>query len=193
MDFPTTFKDRLDRTWRVDFTWSAAQRLKSATGISLDDLIALPTDKSSATPLVDLLSDPFKVFECVVAVLGPQLRDAGVTVDEFGDGFDAGTIATATQAFLQGLHDFFRSHPAKQALMRRVVAMSKQALQATADRIEVEMAKQDVTANVNREIDRRLSESFTNTLASSESTPVCGHCGDSHTQRKPDCVANGVE
>jgi hypothetical protein len=194
MDFPTTFTDCLGRAWTVTITVGTLPRLKSVAGIELDDLIPrrVKNDSIGLSSLADFLSDPISILQAVYAVCKPQIDKAGLTFDQFAEGFEGEQAVSAceamAQAFLQALHDFFLKgspipQPLRAAIVKRVTNLGRKLAateaargEAVFDRIESKIAgaltpelTAEQTKNLDAEIDGALSKFVGNTPASSES------------------------
>lgn len=110
-----TFKDATGRTWQISVNFTSLKRVKCQTGIDLTKLVDPHSDVISR-----LTSDLFMLFDCLVALLQPQLDANSLTAEAFGEALDEESADSAVIALLEGVIDFFPEK--KRTLLRRALA-----------------------------------------------------------------------
>jgi hypothetical protein len=116
------FIDTQGNAWTVDVNYSSLRRVKGITGIDLTKLV-----DPKADVLGQLTSDQFILFDCLVAVLQPQLDEKGVTAEQFGDALDEESADKAAVALIEAIIDFFQE--GKRMLLKRAFAKVTSAAQ----------------------------------------------------------------
>jgi hypothetical protein len=74
-----------------------------------------------------LTSDPFVLFDCLVAILQPQLDERGLTAEQFGESLDEESADKAAVALIEAAVDFFQE--GKRMLLKRAFAKVTSAAQ----------------------------------------------------------------
>lgn len=105
------FKDRHGREWAVSLTLADFRRLREEAGVELNDALA---DADTFAGL--LYGDPFRLGRIMWVLCGRQAAAAGLTEDQFADGFDADALVRCGEAAVGALVDFF--HPRQAAVIR---------------------------------------------------------------------------
>lgn len=102
-----SFRDRMGNAWDLDLNVGVLLRIKSELGFNLlDKPETMPDDIEN---LVNIL------WVCVA----PQLREKGITPEQFGESLDGGCMKAAVDTFMEELMDFFiLLAPAKGAAMK---------------------------------------------------------------------------
>lgn len=160
-----TFRDAGGREWTVEVNVAALKRVKDATGVDLTRVVDPDSDVIGR-----LSEDVFLLFDCVCALLKPQLEKQGLSAEDFGAGLDEDATEKAATALFEGIIDFFREE--KRMLLKR--AFSK--VKAAADRTQheaVEKAMKEVESEAFDEAIRAAmsGSSSTSLPESSASTP----------------------
>lgn len=174
MTFAKTVTDDLGRAWTVDITVSTLKRLAATPcAFSIDSLVgdidSKAKDRAEAAekaslPLRDFLDDTMRFAEVLFAIVKPEADKLGVTIDQFDEGFRGDSIQSAQEAFLQALHDFFRSPPKKMILRGMIEERKQMKILVAAGRKRMEMMLAQQTPEkleklANESIDAALSKS----------------------------------
>ena len=117
-----TFRDNEGRTWTVDLTIGAANRVRTLLGV---DLLAL-TDGEPR--LIDRLTNDLALqIDVVFALIRPQVEAAGLTDEQWAASMGGEAAAKAIAVFWEELLDFF--HPLRPA-MEMLARAARQAVEA---------------------------------------------------------------
>lgn len=155
----TTFTDTEGRSWEVHITTNALKRVHSLTGENIDTLFDEKT--------VDrLCTDYVFIADALYAVCKPQADERGVTDEQFGEALAGEPLEKAIEALLEALVDFFP--PKRQATARRLVKAFKKLETTVFNRVNTRLDTLDLEQTADQVMS---SESFTNSPASSASTP----------------------
>jgi len=154
------FTDCKGRTWEIEITWTAAQRLKRETGLDIDSLVPKPGDAKevSLQAYHDFITDGEKIFPVIWALVRPEAERLNITQDDFGGGFNGETFLAAGVTFTAALIDFFPNHLRK-SLLAKVLEKGQAAQIAAAKRLTRELDKIDPEKAVNDHIDAALKKS----------------------------------
>ncbi len=76
-----------------------------------------------------LIADEVKLCEMFSVILYDQMKDKGIEEKDFYKGFEGEAIEVATDAFLEGLVNFF--HGGKKETVAKILAKSNQIMEAT--------------------------------------------------------------
>lgn len=134
-----TFLDNQNRKWTVEINLSTVRRVKTLTGV---DILA---ETGSGKLFERLANDPIMLCDVLYAVVQPQCEKAApvVTDEDFGAALSGDSIATATDALLQGIVDFFPS--ARRALLQKILTKSKELdsamMRASEEKVDAAMAE----------------------------------------------------
>jgi hypothetical protein len=139
------FTDRTGRSWTIEANVSSLRRVQAATGIDLTRL-ADPQDGT----LGRLTGDLFALFDCLCALVQPQLTERNVSTEQFGEALDEASAERAVVALLEAVIDFFQD--GKRTLLKR--ALSK--VTAAAERVRTQSLDQALRAIESPEFDRAL-------------------------------------
>lgn len=104
------FTDSLGRKWELAINVASAKRVRDLMGVRLYDLI-----DNGAKGLQTLLGDPILLVEVCYHLCK---QAAGLTPDEFFEGFSGDTIEAAADAFFGELVDFFPQPKARESLRK---------------------------------------------------------------------------
>lgn len=110
-----TFTDRQGRSWTIEINYTSLRRVKAATGVDLTRLVDPKSDVMG-----QLTGDPFVLFDCLVALLQPQLDDKGITAEQLGESLDEESADKAAVALIEAAIDFFQE--GKRMLLKRAFA-----------------------------------------------------------------------
>lgn len=100
-------------TWTVAVNVGTVKRVREATGI---ELLSIVSDSST---IASLFADCVKLAEVVAAVIAPELKAAGKTVDDFLSVIDGSVMEVATEALLREVANFSRE-PQRTLLLRAI-------------------------------------------------------------------------
>ncbi len=117
----SSFKDTEGRIWTLRLTVASIRRIKDIAGVDVGDFSVFREDG----PFADLANDSCKFVEILYAALKPEAERLGVSLDDFMGAFVADTVATASEAFLEALADFFQG--GRGLLIRRALETSRKA------------------------------------------------------------------
>ena len=168
-----SFTDRQGRSWTIEINYTSLRRVHALTGINLTRIV----DPQSHV-MEQLTGDPFVLFDCLIAILQPQLDEKQVTAEQFGEALDEESGDKASMALLEAIIDFFpegKRMLLKRALTkvltaaeRRQLATLDQALQA----VESPEFSQAIETALDEASRSTSGSSATNSPASSASTPA---------------------
>lgn len=167
------FRDKHGHEWLMEFTLGSLARVKSETGV---DLLTFHIANSPA--MQALQDDPMLLLRVLQVQLRPQLRERGVSDEEFSDSLLEEHAYCAVEALISGMVDYYP--PAKRAALQPVVQTTISAARNVRDRadrtLRQEMARVDLNelqGQLETEIERSISGITTGSLAGSpESTRV---------------------
>lgn len=123
------FTDAEGRGWRLRLTLGSLARVRETTGIELGKLLAEP-DQLAAI----VYGSPAQLGQLLWGLCEPQAQAAGVTPEEFADGFDRAALDAATDMLLAAVADFtLRPTIGREALeaVRRVIDRADETAAAT--------------------------------------------------------------
>lgn len=100
-------------TWTVAVNVGTVKRVREATGV---DLLSIMTDGNTIT---GLFSDYVKLAEVVAAVIQPELKASGKSVDDFLSVINGPVMESATEALLREVANFSRE-PQKTLLLAAI-------------------------------------------------------------------------
>lgn len=186
MDQPTylkTFRDDLKREWTVNITTAALKRCIARCNFDFNSLVTdLPVKnptqaemEATAKPLQDFLDDEVKFSEVLYAVLKLDVDAAGLTQEQFDEGFKDNAKALSRKSFLQALYDFFLPPPKKLMVLGVMEEMKRlEQIHAIGMRRAREMiAKIDplkAERMTNEQIDKAIRESGIDSTLSTSAT-----------------------
>jgi hypothetical protein len=155
-----TFQDSAGRTWTVAVTVDAVKRVRD---LIKEDLL----DIEQMFPR--LLADPILLCDCLYCVCKPQADAERISDEDFARTMAGDVIARAKQALIEELIDFFPETSQRETL-RLAVARYGELSRKTTELIKQRLGSPALA----REIEAALAsigDSFTDSPASSESTP----------------------
>ena len=90
-----SFTDRQGRSWTIEINYTSLRRVHALTGINLTRIV-----DPKANVMEQLTGDPFVLFDCLIAILQPQLDDKDVTAEQFGEALDEESGDKASMALI---------------------------------------------------------------------------------------------
>ena len=168
-----SFVDTQGHHWAIQINYTSLRRVRAVTGI---DLTRIVDPKSNV--MEQLTGDPFVLFDCLVAILQPQLDEQEVTAEQFGEALDEESGDKASMALIEAIIDFFPE--GKRMLLRRaltkVLTAAERRQLATLDKALQAVESPEFSQAIETALDEasRLTSgrSATNSPASSASTPA---------------------
>lgn len=111
----STFTDSKNRTWHIEFTvWDMVRRIPRTTEEIIGTKISLMhleqkmmQGKNFDDLYLQILSDPELFVDLLYCILKPQLDEADVGAEDFGQSLGPAAYKAAHVAFQDSLHDFF--------------------------------------------------------------------------------------
>lgn len=156
-----TFVDTAGRTWTIALTIDAAKRVKGLLDVNLLEL------EAGDPPLLTRLgTNVILLCDVIFALVKPQADAAGVTDEQFGAALGGEAILAAQTALYEELVHFFRG--LGRSDLAKAVEAQRRMIDMAVSRIETRIDKLDLEAA----IETTLGESYTNSQASSASTPA---------------------
>jgi hypothetical protein len=179
MDFPKTCTDTKGRSWTIDIGWGTFRRIKDKCGIDLDALVPrkdMTEEEQRATvqKYLDLIYSSTDFPPVLLCILDSQIKAAGITAEDFLDGFESSeSIEAVTNAFRQGLSDFIRD-PLQKLIFQKTMLGVERAQKMATKRIDAETERilKKMETDLNERIDLALKSTSTDSPASSESIPI---------------------
>lgn len=103
---PSTFTDRLGRSWDLTLTLGVIGKVRKQLGINLGTIL------SDSTQVASLLNgDVEKLGQVIYAIVESQVKKAGLDDESFLEGFDGETVLRCSEALAEAIVSF--SHPQK--------------------------------------------------------------------------------
>ena len=163
----TTFNDKQKRAWTLELTVGSARRVKADTTVDLVNIISLENDgKASMEALGKLVEDPFALVDVIFSLCKPQAEKEGITDKQFADLLDADAVEAAANALVEEIINFCP------AAKRKALKKINQIAQRIAAKNEAELDEMLESGQLERELEKQLNASYTNTRESSVSTPT---------------------
>ena len=167
-----SFTDRQGRSWTIQINYTSLRRVRAVTGI---DLTRIVDPKSNV--MEQLTGDPFVLFDCLVAILQPQLDERELTPEQFGEALDEESGDKASMALIEAIIDFFPE--GKRMLLRRaltkVLTAAERRQLATLDKALQAVESPEFTQAIETALDEASrstsGSSAINSPASPASTP----------------------
>lgn len=152
-----TFKDTTGREWTITLTVGALKRIRSVAGLDLMPLFG-GQDKQESEAVRTLLLDPMRMADVVYAALKPQLDEAQINDEAFGELLAGPVLAAAAEAFLDASTVFIGATQGDAAAsFLRVATTKRDEARATAwSQAATKLAALDVADRVKREMDGKL-------------------------------------
>ena len=168
-----SFTDRQGRSWIIEINYTSLRRVHALTGINLTRIV-----EPRSNVMEQLTGDPFILFDCLIAILQPQLDEKQITAEQFGEALDEESGDKASMALIEAIIDFFPE--GKRMLLRRaltkVLTAAERRQMATLDKALQAVESPEFTQAIETALDEasRLTSgsSATNLPASSASTPA---------------------
>ena len=168
-----SFTDRQGRSWTIEINYTSLRRVHALTGINLTRIV-----DPQSNMMEQLTGDPFVLFDCLVAILQPQLDEKDVTAEQFGEALDEESGDKASMALIEAIIDFFPE--GKRMLLRRaltkVLTAAERRQLATLDKalqaVESPEFYQAIETALDEASRSTSGSSATNSPASSASTPA---------------------
>lgn len=116
----SSFTDKLGRAWQLDITVAAMRRAKRQ---SID--LSMPVSQ-----LQSYVMDDVFLTDALFAIIEPDAKAKGVTLEQFESGLDGKVIAVARESLWEALYEYF--DVGKSEMLRAAVAsVHKEMLNAT--------------------------------------------------------------
>lgn len=151
-----SFKDKHGTEWTVDVDLSLINRVRSATGINLIDLVLGKAGD-------DVAEDLEKQGQILWAVCEDQARARNASPETFAKGMNGESMEKGFEAIAEGVADFLS--PTRRDLARKVMEKGK-AVQAAA----LDLVNQKLDALDPSKLAKALSDGSVNSGASQAST-----------------------
>ena len=153
-----TFKDTTGREWTITLTIGALKRIRSVAGLDLMPLFG-GQDKQESEAVRTLLLDPMRMADVVYAAIKPQLDEAQINDEAFGELLAGPVLAAAAEAFLDAATVFIGATQGDAAagFLRVATAKRDEARKAAWSQGATKLAAIDVGERVKREMDGKLS------------------------------------
>jgi hypothetical protein len=138
------FKDSLGREWKLDGNFTSYGRVRDYTGVKLYDIAT-----ENRESLVQL-TDPLTLGKVLWAMVEPQAEEAGITPEEFGEGFSGDAVTAAYDALIDEM--VFFCHPRQ----RKLLEMALKKLRAVEERAEETVGEkiEEFGQEIDKAIDR---------------------------------------
>ena len=153
-----TFKDTTGREWTITLTIGALKRIRSVAGLDLMPLFG-GQDKQESEAVRTLLLDPMRMADVVYAAIKPQLDEAQINDEAFGELLAGPVLAAAAEAFLDAATVFIGATQGDAAAgFLRVATEKRDEARATAwSQAATKLAALDVGEQVKQGMDGKLS------------------------------------
>ncbi|MCA8985874.1 MAG: hypothetical protein KDA76_19320 [Planctomycetaceae bacterium] len=168
-----SFTDRQGRSWIIEINYTSLRRVHALTGINLTRIV-----EPRSNVMEQLTGDPFILFDCLIAILQPQLDEKQITAEQFGEALDEESGDKASMALIEAIIDFFpegKRMLLKRALTKVLTAAERRQL-ATLDKalqaVESPEFSQAIETALDEASQLTSGSSATSLAASSASTPA---------------------
>lgn len=162
-----TFNDKNKKAWTLELTVGSARRVKADTTVDLVNIISLDGDgKASMKALEKLIEDPFALVDVIFSLCRPQAEKENITDADFADLLNADAIEAAANALVEEIINF------TPAAKRKALTKIHEIAQRIAAKNEAMLDQVLGSDQLEKEIEKQLNVSFTNTPESSASTPT---------------------
>ena len=168
-----SFTDRQGRSWTIEINYTSLRRVHALTGINLTRIV-----EPRSNVMEQLTGDPFILFDCLIAILQPQLDEKQITAEQFGEALDEESGDKASMALIEAIIDFFpegKRMLLKRALTKVLTAAERRQL-ATLDKalqaVESPEFSQAIETALDEASQLTSGSSATSLAASSASTPA---------------------
>jgi hypothetical protein len=163
-----SFRDNKNRTWAIEINVWAVKRVRGLLNVNLTGLVDDGFEK-----LGELMKDTITVIDVIYVLCKDEADKVGVSDEDFGKAMGGDVLAHAKDAFLEELTDFFEDRRIRESL-RKVLSLSRSLQDQMMEQMTEQMDKIDLDAEA-----AKLIASLNSAPASSESTPVHAHTGNS--------------
>lgn len=178
LDLQKSFKDTKGREWYLSpIPFDAYLRLKKGTyQLNLEDLIFLPTKQeqlgTATQPLAALVEDLERFVGVVYEIIRPQVERANLKQEDFTGALDGEVLMAMTDAFCQGVYDFFRC-PRKRLILEDATKKGKAMIQTMEMRAKTEIPRTTelLIQKTNEAMDEALRKLASDTAPLQESVP----------------------
>jgi len=147
-----TFTDSKGQEWHVPITVGTIAKVKNECGVDLLTIV-------EGTLLDKLALNPVLIVSSLYCCCEQQVKQRGLSPEEFGETIDSNTIDSALSALLEALIDFFPS--AKRNMLRKAMEKLEAANQKAVelmDRPEMDTA---ITDMMTRAVNEAYAEART--------------------------------
>lgn len=168
-----TFRDNQGNEWTIDLNVGACRRLKDRLDL---DLLS-SDDRVFGDQLQRLSEDIVLLVDALYVLVEPQCRERGLSDEQFAERMGGEAIESACDALAEALADFFQN-PNKRRVRKALLEKIRIFETTLTDRALQKIEDQTLTEEeADKLIDQALAAgpSFTNSPASSESTPAPSH------------------
>ncbi len=161
-----SFKDRENREWSVDLSLGALGRLSRLSGLSLLDLGENFTNGRAV--FERLSSDVVFLCDVLTGVCLPQIKERGLTEEQFADALDGAAIDQSMIAFLFAWSDFLRGRgrPSDAELIVAAIGLWNKSKERSA-----QMAAKISSVDFMDALKRKLAEKETTPKTDAEDPP----------------------
>lgn len=156
-----TFRDTKGREWQVEVNASTVKRVKTLLGVLLTDAV-----DNKCELFARLHDDMGLIVDVLYALCKPQADAAGVTDEQFGEGFAGDVLTAGHEALIAELNDFFPN-----AQQRKNLALLREKMLKVTDLIQAEGARRIEGLDA-ESLAKSVIASFGNSPGSSASTPA---------------------
>lgn len=165
-----TFTDNNGRIWTVVVNVAAIKRVRAICGIDINSIVEIGEDGKPNTDLLQRLEgDPVLLVDTLYAVCKPECDTKNVTDEDFGAAMAGDAIASATDALLEEIIDFFPE--AKRLALRRILNATRRFAEMATKRLKETMDSEDFEIRLASEL-ARLTGLSGNAQESAESSPT---------------------
>lgn len=153
-----TFKDTSGREWTITLTVGALKRIRSVAGLDLMPLFG-GQDKQESEAVRTLLLDPMRMADVVYAAIKPQLDEAQIDDEAFGELLAGPVLAAAAEAFLDAATVFIGATQGDAAagFLRVATAKRDEARKTAWNQAAMKLAAIDVGELAKQGMDGKLS------------------------------------
>lgn len=136
--------DRLGREWPVTINAMGIGRATDQAGFNLMLIL-----RDNGEHLDRLMSDPVLLIKVLFALIEPQITEAGLSPEEFSEGFAGDSLQSAADGILRAMADFLPSRDQRELLSQMIEIID----------VEVEIAKVDKRTKAERDVINRERDS----------------------------------
>jgi hypothetical protein len=153
------FIDKAGRSWAIALTVSAMARIAKANPkfLPLIPQITHGKDGVDVREFATLMLDAMSVYELAVAALTPELKAAGVTVEQLGDAMGGDEIAACRDAFAAAILDYYSSNPGRRRFISEAISFGQKASAQEARLVEKIFGTIDVEKIADEEFDKAMA------------------------------------